>query len=274
MAELHIDEHVGQSFNELNYSATRDGTTGIWFPEKGKGPDWYIEVLRTVATIINAVRPLAPLRVYRDENDGDLQFSVAPGEYEAPDGTVATYPGSSQNNLTDNATNYIYLAPDGTLVVNTTGFPSSGGYLPLATITCADGMWKPDDLVDKRPVYRFKGLTDSPTLAISVGPESGDVIPVTIQVQDVAGQNLSGRFEVHAWLSDSQYGGETAGTPEGLSVATGTLLKEETPNKRLRALTDANGTLVLNVSEASAVTYYLNAQINGKVFASDPITFA
>ncbi len=88
------------------------------------------------------------LRVYKD---GDLTFGVRAGKFLDGD-TVRNYAGASEQALTNNQTNYIYVIADGTLTVNTTGFPtpSTTPHIPLATILTATGEYDHDDVTDYR----------------------------------------------------------------------------------------------------------------------------
>ena len=93
------------------------------------------------------------LRVYRD---GELSFGVRPGSAGDGDTTYA-YEGSAGNDLTDDATNYIYLtasdlAAGDTVTVNTTGLPlqSQTPHIPLAQIVTSAGGYGCDNITDLR----------------------------------------------------------------------------------------------------------------------------
>ena len=110
---------------------------------------------------------------------------------------------------------------------------------------------------------------------LSVGAESSDTIAVTLQVQDAQGNSLSERFLLHAWLSDSQYGGECTAAPNSsTSWSTGTQLEEITTDKRWTVITDATGKAVLDISDSGTPTFYLNIEIDGRIYTSSAITFA
>jgi hypothetical protein len=114
-----------------------------------------------------------------------------------------------------------------------------------------------------------------PTITLSVAAESGNTIAVTVQGKDIQGNNNANRFLFHCWLSDAAYGAETATAPDGtVSFTTGTLLQETTTKKRWLAVGDATGKAILSIGHSTTGTWYLNAVINGKVFASSAITFA
>jgi len=76
-------------------------------------------------------------RVYMDSTDADDECSVYAG-----DGVVCAYAGSTNNSLTDNQTNYVYLTSADALVINTTGFPAAAVvHRRLATIVMSAGEW-------------------------------------------------------------------------------------------------------------------------------------
>ena len=67
------------------------------------------------------------------EADSATTFTVYPFEYQVGS-LVGTYAGSSGNALTPSQTNYVYLNDTGTLVTNTTGFPTGVSYIQLGTV--------------------------------------------------------------------------------------------------------------------------------------------
>lgn len=69
--------------------------------------------------------------------DGDLSVAILRFPYEL-DGVRASYAGSVNNALTDDAWNYVFLDEDGVLTINTTGFPSET-HLRLARMRTQDG---------------------------------------------------------------------------------------------------------------------------------------
>lgn len=114
-----------------------------------------------------------------------------------------------------------------------------------------------------------------PKIDISVGSESGNQIVVDIQIQDCQANNNANRFLLHAWLSDTQGGAETASTPSaGCTWGTGTVLESITANERWTVITDATGAAQVTVGEAGVDTWYLHVEIDGRIYISDAITFA
>lgn len=140
---------------DLNALSEAVGDIGVPPRTTGQAPHYTaVQKLRNwldrVLKIINACR------CYKDSDDGDLQFSVYAGPVQIA-GAQVDYAGSNQNDLTNNADNYIYLDSAGTLTVNTTGFPSAAEpHMRLAVITTSAGEWDVlDDLVDHRDTALF-----------------------------------------------------------------------------------------------------------------------
>jgi hypothetical protein len=70
---------------------------------------------------------------------GDLQVDVKGFRYDLG-GTMGYYSGAVYQSVTDNSTNYVYLDAGALLVINTTGYPGTGLYIPLAKVVTADGI--------------------------------------------------------------------------------------------------------------------------------------
>lgn len=266
-------------------SGLTDPVSGVYYPAKGEGLDWYVSFVKCIYRLVRNASVVSGLRVYKS---GDLICGVKSGEFF--DGTtLRQYAGVSQQGITDNATNYIYLLADGTLTINTTGFPNGDdtGHIRLATIVTSSGTYNDDDITDWRGshVWQVAGLIGAdrlsdtvadliPQVDISVGSESGDTIEVTVQVRDCQNNDNANRFVVHAWLADGQYGAETTTAPGGtVSWTTGTAIEEITAKKRWTTVTDATGAAVLSIGETGAATWYLNVEVDGRVYASSAITF-
>lgn len=142
MAELYPTD------SELNnLSGTNDGGQGVAYPTIFESP-YYTTFYKMLYRLLNVTRRAGDLRVYKD---GDLTFGVRAGNYLNSDAAV-TYSGSTEQSLTDDATNYIYLTATGTLTKNTTGFPipSVTPHIRLATILTASGVYDIDDITDYR----------------------------------------------------------------------------------------------------------------------------
>ncbi len=128
-------------------SGVTDGDLDFTYLTIGESP-YYTSAYRCWEKLVRVVKAINALRVYQD---GDLTFGVRPGRYT--DGQAARdYAGACGQALTNNDTNYIYLTAEGTLTVNTSGFPDAGStpHLPLATIETAGGSYGREDITDYR----------------------------------------------------------------------------------------------------------------------------
>jgi len=156
---------------EVPSDATLDllsGTTldpGIVCPEIGHEPH-YTDLYKIYWLLAKLLAPLAGLRVYKDTS-GDLKFGVEPGRYSDGD-TAVSYAGASDQSLTDDATNSIYLTAAGALTVGTSGFPAAATtpHVPLATIATGtasaaaiSGEYTFDDITDRRGEAIFAALS-------------------------------------------------------------------------------------------------------------------
>ncbi|MCD4823585.1 MAG: hypothetical protein K8S55_03190 [Phycisphaerae bacterium] len=134
--------------SELNaLSGTSDFEQEVAFPTIYESP-YYTSFYKMLYRLLDVARRAGDLRVFKD---GDLTFGVRAGRYLNGD-TAVNYAGVSEQSLTNNATNYIYLTAAGVLTVNTTGFPTASAtpHLPLATIVTAAGVYDHDDITDYR----------------------------------------------------------------------------------------------------------------------------
>lgn len=76
-----------------------------------------------------------------------LRVNVESFKYDMG-GIRDTFDGAVAQSVTDDDANYIYLSEAGSLVINTTGYPSEVSYLPLAIVTTANGAVV--DIADER----------------------------------------------------------------------------------------------------------------------------
>jgi|GEM_PF-5227552 len=115
------------------------GDSGLPYMTVGEFPHYSNKLYRQWF-LDQVLLPLVSLRVFQKSTDTALQVSVMSGKFLNADALVE-YAGSSAQALTDNATNYIYLLADGTLTINTTGFPvpSVTSHIRLAEVVTASG---------------------------------------------------------------------------------------------------------------------------------------
>jgi hypothetical protein len=240
------------------------------------------------------------LRVYRD---GALSFGVRPGS--AADGnTTYHYEGSAGNDLTDDATNYIYLtasdlAAGNTVTVNTTGLPlqSQTPHIPLAEIVTSAGGYGCDDIKDLRSASALalqSAMTAANANTLVGGGSAGALhlhswpglhpdVRGSTPFLNMAGVNDgdgTGTMSIRA--SDPLTGNPLAmrcrvrcwiaaaqyGAPAAqtdFSVITGTQLREITADADYEVITDATGLAVMNIDTAANGYFYVMAEINGVI---------
>ena len=95
-----------------------------------------------------------------------LGYGVFEGKFQYGE-SVITYAGLASGTFTDDATNYVYLQPDGTLVENTTGYPTTPHFkiatVPTGSASAAtvSGKYAFADIVDDRAANMW-GLVGVP----------------------------------------------------------------------------------------------------------------
>jgi len=162
------------------------------FEHGNPGEDYRYIGIRRERRLLDMAEVSDALQVWKDDAD-DMEFGVNAGLIHYR-GAVVTYAGATEQTLTDDATNYIYLdltTGAAVLTVNTTGFPTDGSATPhirLATILTADstfaytditdyrdsGAWSPVDMGDVFAVEENTAGSGSPNV-LTAG-ESGKVL--------------------------------------------------------------------------------------------------
>lgn len=255
--------------------ATTDTLSGLVYVTGYENP----HLLAWAKTIWQFIgRSVAAGQVYKD---GALTFGVRAGTFYDGDTERAIAAVTAQA-LTDDDTNYIYLLADGTLTVNITGFPnpSAAPHVRLATITTASGDYDADpaagDLVDYRVACLFNVLTgdtgavrntltaDVPDLALSGVDDADGTGTMTIQVRDAANASLAQRFLVRVWIADAEFSEPDAQTD--FSVTTGEQMREIEADADYEVISDASGTIVMNIDTAGDKTVYVMAEIDGRIY--------
>jgi hypothetical protein len=172
-------------------AGTADAAAAVEYPAEDTDP-WLIAANKLTYRLLDVARRAGDLRVYKD---GDLTFGVRAGRWY--DGTTArAYAGATDQALTDDATNYIYLTAAGVLTVATSGFPDPAdtAFIPLAEILAADGAYDFADITDYRGAAMFRpaGPTSRDMLAaetatLAIPPAAfratadGDALPLATQ---------------------------------------------------------------------------------------------
>ena len=286
------NEQWGADSGYDDLAGTTDADTGVPYPASTSSPTTSptkgVVNRRMLSRIVSILKPLNQGRVVQESSTDIGVFALA---YRLG-GTAKSYDGVTGVDVTaaGNATYYIYLNSSNTLVYDQTSFPADENiYVPLAEVTVAGGAVTA--VTDRRPLVLWQiGINDGavsaakladavadliPQIDISVGAEGGNEIVVDIQVQDCQANSNANQFLLHAWLSDTQGGAETASTPSaGCTWGTGTVLEAITANERWTVITDATGAAQVTVGESGVDTWYLHVEIDGRIYISDAITFA
>jgi len=151
--------------------------------------------------------------------------------------------------------------------------PDAEGKVQL-TWTRANLQAKPTVVVDLAAIVDTADLKDAVadkilTAAATVAAESSNNVDVTMQLKDAQGNALAEVCVVDYWLSNAAAGGPNVTTfPDGsCSSTTGTDITVNADNVIGRAITDANGTLVIRFVHADgALTgLYFCAIVNNKL---------
>ena len=155
MSELLIDAEQGAGYSDDTYKGTLDSRTGIYFPLKGLGPDWYTEWVKQTAQIIQNVLGHS-FRIYKDSTDSLLQFSITTGALWF-NGSLVSFSGSVNNTVTASVTNLISISSAGSLVIGTS-WPVTA-HLRVAQIVSGSTTWDLQaDLTDLRHQSLYKTL--------------------------------------------------------------------------------------------------------------------
>lgn len=110
-----------------------------------------------------------------------------------------------------------------------------------------------------------------------IGAQAGDVINVAVQLNKADGNPAALRTNVFAYLSDDANGDSIAGTAPsgGWAIGTDGLLIPVVAGKAAQLISEADGDIDINITEAGADTWYLViVHPSGKLSVSDAITFA
>jgi len=103
-----------------------------------------------------------------------------------------------------------------------------------------------------------------PYLTVSVVDATGNAGTCTIQVKDAAGNNLAERFLIRTWIADAEYSEPDPQTD--YSVSTGELMRELEADADYEVISDASGTVVMDIATSGAKTVYCMAEILGRIY--------
>lgn len=173
------------------------------------------------------------------------------------------------------------IAQDGAAYMNNAPFYNDAGtdissqLEALADVVAAD-LTKLGDVTVTAAQLNQTSLANG-THTITVGSQTGDDIPVTIQLKDLAGNDLATRASLRAYLSSASSGeGVTATGPDGgMAAGTDGACFAIVANKFFEVQSEADGDIDLVVTEAATGTWYLVlVKPNGSLAVSGAITFA
>lgn len=197
---------------------------------------------------------------------------------------------ASHSGLTPSTTNYLWGTVTRTardrftataldtyalvLTHNTTGTPPSDEAIALATIT-TDGSGI-TGITEPTSGKYFDAVPGS--IGFTIGTETANVIPVTLQVKNRGGVSLPGETPLTVWLVDSasKTAALTATAPDGgWAAGTGRLLNAAVTNKLGTFITTSAGSVRIDLTHtAGAGTWYVVAQCGALLFLSGAVTFA
>ena len=103
----------------------------------------------------------------------------------------------------------------------------------------------------------------APALKITGVDNEDGTGKVTIQAQDVNGNDLAGRFLFRVWRGASAYADSTAITD--FDVDTGAILETVTANADFEVITDDAGKVVMDVEDAAE--HHIMATAGGPIYA-------
>lgn len=147
MSEQHVDEFLGGSYSQSNFTALR-ALSGVYFPSWGAYPGT-IEWIRMIHSIERATAGVIGGRIYHDSTDEDAEFSITDLTFLYR-GEIVSVAGSVNNALASGDDDYyIYATPAGSLVSSTSGWPTTP-HVRIGIITVSSGAWNWAGFADHR----------------------------------------------------------------------------------------------------------------------------
>lgn len=265
MSELLLDAEQGASYSDNTVSATQDPFTGLYYPLKGLGTDWYVEWAKSVFSVTRAILG-GSFRVYRDSTDGALQFSIIGGKFYYK-GVLVTLSNAINQTLTAANTNLISILTTGTLNINTT-WPVTD-HLKIAQIITDASTWDMvNDLTDLRTeqLFRVSGsvpaadLTDRAKFQVTVVPDISGTSPqtITILVNDLAGDPATVSEYLIVSIHNDVDGGDVTKTDAVITVgAKGTLIRSLSTVRDLYCKTNTSGQLDITITKPTVGVCYV-----------------
>ena len=211
--------------------------------------------------------------------DGSLTVEVRAGRIQVGSNSY-TYAGCTGEALADDETNYVYLAmadiaAGDAVTVNTTGFPTDDAlFIPLAvvltgsaSVAAVSGKFDYRDITDHRGRGNW-GLCGGVKITAEAEAEyAANERRVTIQ-------GGPWRQKVRVWISDADYGAPDD-TGNTVTVETGTAMgNNDVANEDYEIISDASGTVKIDITIAGAASRYVMAEIDGVIYSSGELTWA
>lgn len=132
-----------------------------------------------------------------------------------------------------------------------------------------------DSVVDA--INELFGMHLITNVTFTIGTETSDVIRVSAQLKNSAGNDIAFRANVFAYLSDNSDGSTLLASEHsgGWAIGTDGLLIPQTANKSARFTTNNTGAFNVDITETATKTAYLVVVLpNGKNIVSSAITHA
>lgn len=277
MAELFPVEVWPRDTDIARLDGSIDEATGLAYIAKGTSPasDPPLEIQYNRSRL-RLAQILEPWNQGRVVHTGSATIGVFPIRYWM-DGIIQTFEGTGATPLPGLGIWMVYLDGDGVLRIEPNWPAGTESFLPLAEVTrTAVDL----SIIDMRTCAAFRTGKDpalwplAVNLRVTMSLEVANAIDITLQTIDPAGAPLPGRYELHAWLSDTTAPTLAVAAPNGGATVTGgVLLATEVTHKRWRLVTAADGAAVLRIVHDGPRSWNLQAQLAGRITTSKDIIF-
>lgn len=148
-------------------------------------------------------------------------------------------------------------------------------FFAATDITAAEAETLTDgSIADSLHLHNAAGLSASLAnrigyLTVTASDDGDGTGSLTIQAKDAAGNDLAEHVLMEVWIGTADDFAPDAVTD--FSVTTGTQREELAANAAYRVISDASGTVVMNIDNGGAGTLYAWASLGGRVASAGPI---
>jgi hypothetical protein len=274
MADIFPTEAYPSDAAIAQLDATTDQRTGLPYIAKGTGPasvpSYEIQYNRRLQ---RQNQRLAVMTEGLVVDEGGLKVGVYPCNYTLG-GQHKRFAGATAQTVPDNDTRFVYIDSDNTLQIAASYPVDVSTFLPLATVVALNGALTIQPDVG---YARTSASALDAQIGVTVAAEAADLIAVTFELQDPAGNPLAQRWVGEVWLSDSDFGDLAAVAPNGgVSVTTGEQLGADlVTDKHIKAISDGNGAITIDVVDSATPTFFVMVAGFGiSVPVSASITFS